>query len=83
MITNDGHNGPCQHRFLLQVLVLLLLLCFVLGVLPQHYFSMDVSRPLSTDDKNYDEAQGRPASVSQDCGLNSPRNFAPRFCPVF
>ena len=38
MITNDGHNGPCQHRFLLQVLVLLLLLCFVLGVLPQHYF---------------------------------------------
>ena len=43
MITNDGHNGPCQHRFLLQVLVLLLLLCFVLGVLSQHYFPMDVS----------------------------------------
>ena len=31
----------------------------------------------------HDEAQGREASVSQDCGLNSPRNFAPRFCPVF
>ena len=33
----------CQHRLLLQLLVLLLLLCFVLGVLPQHYFPMDVS----------------------------------------
>ena len=31
----------------------------------------------------HDEAQGREASVSQDCGLNSPRNFAPRFGPVF
>ena len=31
----------------------------------------------------HDEAQGRTAPVSQDCGLNSPRNFAPRFCPVF
>ena len=27
-----------QHRLLLQLLVLLLLLCFVLGVLSQHYF---------------------------------------------
>ena len=33
----------CQHRLLLQRLVLLLLLCFVLGVLSQHYFPMDVS----------------------------------------
>ena len=33
----------CQHRLLLQLLVLLLLLCFVLGVLPQHYFPMGVS----------------------------------------
>ena len=33
----------CQHRLLLQLLVLLLLLCFVLGVLSQHYFPMDVS----------------------------------------
>ena len=33
----------CQHRLLLQLLVLLLLLCFVLGVLPQHYFPMDIS----------------------------------------
>ena len=33
-----------QHRLLLQLLVLLLLLCFVLGVLSQHYFPiMDVS----------------------------------------
>ena len=31
----------------------------------------------------HDEAQGRTARVSQDCGLNSPRNFAPRFGPVF
>ena len=30
----------CQHRLLLQLLVLL---CFVLGVLSQHYFPMDVS----------------------------------------
>ena len=29
------------------------------------------------------ETQGRTARVSQDCGLNSPRNFAPRFGPVF
>ena len=28
----------CQHRLLVQLLVVLLLLCFVLGVLPQHYF---------------------------------------------
>ena len=33
----------CQHRLLLQLLVLLVLLCFVLGVLSQHYFPMDVS----------------------------------------
>ena len=33
----------CQHRLHLQLLVLLLLLCFVLGVLSQHYFPMDVS----------------------------------------
>ena len=33
----------CQHRLLLQLLGLLLLLCFVLGVLSQHYFPMDVS----------------------------------------
>ena len=33
----------CQHRLLVQLLVVLLLLCFVLGVLPQHYFPMDVS----------------------------------------
>ena len=31
----------------------------------------------------HDEAQGRTARVSQDCRLNSPRNFAPRFGPVF
>ena len=33
----------CQHRLFVQLLVVLLLLCFVLGVLPQHYFPMDVS----------------------------------------
>ena len=33
----------CQQRLLLQLLVLLVLLCFVLGVLSQHYFPMDVS----------------------------------------
>ena len=31
----------------------------------------------------HDETQGREVSVSQDCGLNSPRNFAPWFGPVF
>ena len=43
----EDHKGrsqrACQHRLLLQLLVLLLLLCFVLGVLSQHYFPMDVS----------------------------------------
>ena len=47
-ITNDGHNGlvsigsSCGSSYC-SCLDLLLLLCFVLGVLPQHYFPMDVS----------------------------------------
>ena len=37
----------------------------------------------SRDRESSEETQGRRPAVSRDCRLNSPRNFAPHFGPVF
>jgi hypothetical protein len=80
----------CQHRLLLQLLVLLLLLCFVLGVLSQHYFPMDVSTDIFPTRSFQVDVSGVHAGVwgvlrekfasSKLMGLyGAPRDVAPLF----
>ena len=86
-ITNDESQQACQHRLLLQLLVLL---CFVLGVLSQHYFPMDVSTDIFPTRSFQVDVSGVHAGVwgvlrekfasSKLMGLyGAPRDVAPLF----